>query len=201
MVGASAIRRSLRTASCSKLLLAGYHVIPVNPRETEVLEQKPIVLRDIKETVDIVDVSGAGRTRRPLPTKRSRSAPKALASIRDLERGNRGPRAGRRPRLVMDACIGVTFAFCRYRARLKRRVLADVMDNRGIDGRGVRDGHLRPISANTSIFARGSAAASFATTRRSVSGERAPPKSNVGATMAAKSARVVRSAPIDLTSW
>ena len=41
----------------AQLLAAGYHVIPVNPKETAVLGQPAVAsLADIKEPVDIVDV-------------------------------------------------------------------------------------------------------------------------------------------------
>lgn len=39
------------------LQLAGYHIVPVNPNETEVLGQRAVArLEDIREKVDIVDI-------------------------------------------------------------------------------------------------------------------------------------------------
>ena len=57
MVGASSSPDKPSHGIMKKMLAAGYRVIPVNPRETEVLGQKAFAsLREIPEKVDIVDV-------------------------------------------------------------------------------------------------------------------------------------------------
>ena len=57
MIGASSNPDKASHGIMGKLLRAGYHVIPVNPRETEVLGQKTYAsVLDIPERVDIVDV-------------------------------------------------------------------------------------------------------------------------------------------------
>ena len=57
MVGASSDPAKPSHGIMKYLLDAGYHVIPVNPKETEVLGQRAVAsLRDITEPVDVVDV-------------------------------------------------------------------------------------------------------------------------------------------------
>jgi predicted CoA-binding protein len=57
MVGASSNPEKESHLIFARLLRVGYHVIPVNPRETEVLGQKSYgSLEEIPEKVDIVDV-------------------------------------------------------------------------------------------------------------------------------------------------
>jgi len=57
MVGASSNPEKASYGIMKQLLEAGYHVIPVNPKETEVLGQPAVAaLRDIREPVDVVDV-------------------------------------------------------------------------------------------------------------------------------------------------
>ncbi len=57
MVGASSNPEKESHLIFARLLKVGYHVIPVNPRETEVLGQKAYAsLEEIPEKVDIVDV-------------------------------------------------------------------------------------------------------------------------------------------------
>src|SRR3954467_6977361 len=57
MVGASSNPERPSFRIFQQMLKAGYHVIPVNPRETEVHGQPAVAsLADIKEPIDIVDV-------------------------------------------------------------------------------------------------------------------------------------------------
>jgi predicted CoA-binding protein len=57
MVGASSNPERESHLIFKRLLSVGYHVIPVNPNETEVLGQKSYAtLEEIPERVDIVDV-------------------------------------------------------------------------------------------------------------------------------------------------
>lgn len=57
VVGASSDPARSSHGVMKMLLGAGYHVIPVNPNESEVLGQKAYAsLRDVPEKIDIVDV-------------------------------------------------------------------------------------------------------------------------------------------------
>lgn len=57
IVGASANPEKPSHGIMKRLLAAGYHVIPVNPNETEILGQRAYrSLRDLEGPVDIVDV-------------------------------------------------------------------------------------------------------------------------------------------------
>src|SRR2546425_10008291 len=57
MVGASSNPEKASHGIMQKLQRAGYHVVPVNPREKEVLGEKAYAsLLDIPERIDIVDV-------------------------------------------------------------------------------------------------------------------------------------------------
>jgi predicted CoA-binding protein len=57
MVGASANPEKPSHGIMKRMLAAGYRVIPVNPKETEVLGQKAYAaLADIPDAIDIVDV-------------------------------------------------------------------------------------------------------------------------------------------------
>src|SRR5258708_16064597 len=57
MVGASSKPDRPSHGVMKTLMHAGYHIIPVTPRETEVLGQRAYAsLRDVPEKVDIVDV-------------------------------------------------------------------------------------------------------------------------------------------------
>ena len=87
--------------------LSGYRIIPVNPRETEILGEKCVArLEDIREEVDIVDIF-----------RRSEFVPEIMASaiaigaravwmqegVIHAEAAEQGRRAGMF--VVMDSCI------------------------------------------------------------------------------------------------
>jgi predicted CoA-binding protein len=92
-----------------KLLSAGYHVIPVNPRETEVLGQKAYPsLRDIPDKVDIVDVFRRAEDTPPIADDAVSIGAKAIwlqSGISNDETARRAEAGGLLA--VMDACIGV----------------------------------------------------------------------------------------------
>jgi predicted CoA-binding protein len=97
------------------MLAAGYHVIPVNPRETEVLGQKAFAsLRDIPEKVDIVDVFRRPEDTPPIADEAAAIGAKAIwlqSGISNEETARRAEAAGLLA--VMDACIGVEHSLLR----------------------------------------------------------------------------------------
>ncbi len=95
-----------------KLLDVGYHVIPVNPNETRVLEQKAYPsLSDVPVPIDIVDVF-----RRPEYTPSiADQAVKVHAKALWLQLGVINEEAAARAKaaglvVVMDSCIAVVHA-------------------------------------------------------------------------------------------
>ncbi|MEW5854719.1 MAG: CoA-binding protein [Myxococcota bacterium] len=112
MVGASSNPEKPSHGIMKKLLSAGYRVIPVNPRETEVLGQKAVPSLDaIAEKVDIVDVFRRAEDTPPIADE----AVKIGARVLWLQSGIRNEEAAARATagglvVVMDRCIGVTHA-------------------------------------------------------------------------------------------
>jgi predicted CoA-binding protein len=110
MVGASSHPEKPSHEIMKRLLAAGYHVIPVNPRETEVLGQKAYPsLADISERVDIVDVFRRGEDTPPLADEAAKIGAKALwlqVGISNEETAARAKTAGLI--VVMNKCIGAT---------------------------------------------------------------------------------------------
>ncbi len=67
LVGASPNPERASHAVMHYMLDRGYHVIPVNPNETEILGQKVVAsLKDIQEPVDMVDVFRTSEAAGPL---------------------------------------------------------------------------------------------------------------------------------------
>jgi predicted CoA-binding protein len=112
MVGASSNPSRPSHGIMKRLLDAGYRVIPVNPRETEVLGQPAVPSLDaIRETVDIVDVF---RRSEETPAVAD-DAVKLGAKVLWLQLGISNDEAAARARaaglvVVMDKCIGATHA-------------------------------------------------------------------------------------------
>ena len=112
MVGASENPEKPSHRIFKELLAAGYHVIPVNPRETSVLGEKAVAsLAEIKEPVDIVDVF---RRAEDTPTIADEAArlPGGGAKTLWLQAGISNDETAARARahgmtVVMDKCIGV----------------------------------------------------------------------------------------------
>jgi predicted CoA-binding protein len=115
MVGASSSPDKPSHGIMKKMLAAGYHVIPVNPRETEVLGQKAFAsLRDIPEKVDIVDVFRRPEDTPPIADEAAAIGAKAIwlqSGISNEETARRAEAAGLLA--VMDACIGVEHSLLR----------------------------------------------------------------------------------------
>ena len=110
MVGASSNSEKLSHHIMKQLLDAGYHVIPVNPRETEVLGQPAVPSLDaILEPVDIVDVFRRSEDVPPIAEDAIRIGAKALW----LQLGVSNEAAALRAKgaglvVVMNKCIGAT---------------------------------------------------------------------------------------------
>lgn len=109
MVGASENPEKPSHRIFKELLAAGYHVIPVNPRETSVLGEKAVAsLADIKEPVDIVDVFRRAEDTPPIADEAAAIGAKVLwlqAGISNDETAARARAHGMT--IVMDKCIGV----------------------------------------------------------------------------------------------
>ena len=118
VVGASANPDKASHGIMRKLQKAGYRVIPVNPRETEVLgEQSYPLLIDIPERVDIVDVFRRSEDR-PITDEAVTIGAKALwlqDGIANEEAAARATKGGLIA--VMDACIGAMHSLLRVPAK------------------------------------------------------------------------------------
>src|SRR5207248_11373309 len=98
-----------------KLQSVGYKVIPVNPRETEVLgERAYAALSDIAVPIDIVDVFRRSEHTPPIADEAVKIGAKALwlqSGISNEDAAARAKAGGLM--VVMDACIGATHALLR----------------------------------------------------------------------------------------
>jgi len=115
MVGASSTPDKPSHGIMKKMLAAGYRVIPVNPRETEVLGQKAYAsLREIPEKVDIVDVFRRAEDTPSIADEAVAIKAQAIwlqSGISNEETARRAAAGG--VVVVMDACIGVEQALLR----------------------------------------------------------------------------------------
>src|SRR5207245_3989599 len=115
MIGASSNPDKASHGIMGKLLRSGYHVIPVNPREKEVLGQKAYAsLLDIPERIDIVDVFRRSEDTPPIADEAVKIGAKALwlqTGIANEDAAARAKAGGLT--VVMDACIGATHALLR----------------------------------------------------------------------------------------
>ena len=121
MVGASSNPDKASYGIMQKLQKAGYRVIPVNPRETEILGERSYAsLADIPERIDIVDVF-----RRPEDTPSiADDAVKIGAKALWLQTGISNEDAAARASaggltVVMDTCIGATHSLLRIPPKKK----------------------------------------------------------------------------------
>lgn len=109
LVGASSKPDRPSHGIMRKLLSVGYHVIPVTPRESEVLGQRAYAtLGEIPEPVDLVDVFRRAEDTPPIATEAVRIGAKALW----LQQGIASEEAAAIARagglvVVMDLCIAV----------------------------------------------------------------------------------------------
>jgi predicted CoA-binding protein len=110
MVGASGNPQKPSHGIMSLLQHAGYRVIPVNPREPEILGERSYAsLRDIPDPVDIVDVFRRAEDTPPIADEAARLGAKALwlqAGISSEDAAERASAAGLD--VVMNTCIGAT---------------------------------------------------------------------------------------------
>ena len=115
LVGASSSPDKPSHGIMQKMLAAGYRVIPVNPRETEVLGQKAFAsLREIPEKVDIVDVFRRAEDTPAIADEAVAIGAKAIwlqSGISNEETARRAEAGGLLA--VMDACIGVEHSLLR----------------------------------------------------------------------------------------
>ena len=122
IVGASSNPEKASHGIMQKLQAVGYRVIPVNPRETEVLGERAYpTLSDISEGVDIVDVFRRAEDAPAIADEAVRIGARALW----LQTGIVSDEAGACARaggltVVMDACIGSTHSFLRVPAKNKK---------------------------------------------------------------------------------
>jgi predicted CoA-binding protein len=110
MVGASSHADKPSHRIFKQLLEAGYHVIPVNPKETEVLGEKAVAsLADIHEPVDIVDVFRRSEDTPPIADEAAKLGAKTLWLQLGVTNDDTAKRAEAHGLVViMDKCIGAT---------------------------------------------------------------------------------------------
>jgi predicted CoA-binding protein len=112
VVGASGNPERPSYAVMRVLQHAGYRVIPINPRETEILgEQAYASLADVPVPIDIVDVFRKAEDTPPIADDAVRAGARVLwlqAGISSDEAAARAVAGGLI--VVMDLCIGATVA-------------------------------------------------------------------------------------------
>ena len=112
MVGASSNPDKASHGIMQKLQQVGYRVIPVNPRETEILGERSYPsLVDVPERIDIVDVFRRAEDTPAIADEAVTIGAKALwlqTGIANEEAAARAAAGGLA--VVMDACIGATHA-------------------------------------------------------------------------------------------
>ena len=119
MVGASSNPEKASHGIMQKLQRAGYRVIPVNPKETEILGERSYAsLIDIPERIDIVDVFRRAEDTPAIADDAVTIGAKALwlqTGIVSEEAAARAKKSGLI--VVMDACIGSTHSLLRVPAK------------------------------------------------------------------------------------
>ena len=110
MVGASNNADKPSHRIMAQLLKAGYRVIPVNPKESEVLGQKAVAsLADIHEPVDIVDVFRRSEDTPPIADEAAKLGAKTLWLQLGVTNDDAAARAEAKGlTVIMDKCIGAT---------------------------------------------------------------------------------------------
>jgi len=115
MVGASSNPDKASHGIMQKLQRAGYRVIPVNPKETEILGERSYPsLVDIPERIEIVDVFRRAEDTPGIADEAVTIGAKALwlqAGIVSEEAAARAKKGGLI--VVMDQCIGATHSLLR----------------------------------------------------------------------------------------
>ena len=117
MVGLSSKRFRASFGVSDYMQAAGYRIIPINPREGEVLGEKSYpTLEDVPEKIDLVNIFRRSEHVAPLVDSAIRLGAKAVW----MQEGVEDPAAAARARaagldVVMDRCL------LKEHARLKRR--------------------------------------------------------------------------------
>ncbi len=123
MVGASSNPDRASYGIMRKLQQVGYRVIPINPRETEVLGERAYAsLADVPEPIDIVDVFRRAEDTPPIADEAVSIHAKALwlqTGIANDEAAARAQAGGLT--VVMDACIGSTHAILQVPKKAKNQ--------------------------------------------------------------------------------
>lgn len=121
IVGASSNPERSSHGIMRKLQQAGYRVIPINPRETEVLGEKAYAsLADVPEPIDIVNVFRRAEDTPPIADQAVQAGAKALwlqSGIANEDARARASAGGLT--VVMDACIGTMHALLRVPGKRK----------------------------------------------------------------------------------
>jgi uncharacterized protein len=119
MVGASSNPEKASYGIMQKLQAAGYRVIPVNPREAEVLGERSYAsLIDVPEHIDIVDVFRRAEDAPGIADEAATIGAKALwlqSGIASEDAAARAIKGG--VVTVMDACIGAMHSLLRVPAK------------------------------------------------------------------------------------
>ena len=122
IVGASSNPEKASHGIMQKLQRAGYRVIPVNPRETEILgEQSYPSLVDVPERIDIVDVFRRAEDAPGIADEAVTIGAKALwlqSGIASEDAAARATTGGLM--VVMDACIGAMHSLLRVPAKARQ---------------------------------------------------------------------------------
>jgi predicted CoA-binding protein len=112
MVGASSKPDRSSHGIMRKLQQVGYHVIPVNPHETEVLGERAYAsLAEVPDRIDIVDVFRRTEYTPAIADEAVKAGAKALwlqQGVVNEEAATRAAAGGLT--VVMDACIGTMHA-------------------------------------------------------------------------------------------
>jgi predicted CoA-binding protein len=110
IVGASSNPEKASYGIMQKLQKAGYHVIPVNPRETEILGERSYPsLIDVPERIDIVDVFRRPEDAPSIADDAVTIGAKALWLQEEIVSEEAAARAQAGGLIVvMDKCIGAT---------------------------------------------------------------------------------------------
>ena len=115
MVGASGNPEKASHGIMQKLQHAGYKVIPVNPKEPDILGERAYPsLLDVPEKIDIVDVFRRAEDTPSIADDAVKIGAKALwlqSGISNEETARRAEAGGLQ--VVMDACIGATHSMLR----------------------------------------------------------------------------------------
>jgi predicted CoA-binding protein len=115
MVGASSKPDRSSHGIMRKLQQVGYHVIPVNPHETEVLGERAYPsLTEVPDRIDIVDVFRRAEYTPAIADEAVKAGAKALWLQQGIENEDAAARAAAGGlTVVMDACIGTMHSILR----------------------------------------------------------------------------------------